>query len=170
MDGSIDREAWEHNTSLPYHGRSRDTCGPASRNKEHSPRRGRNITAQGNALGHRWSQWRRSPERAKQQAQWRAQRSWKSIPRPASESPPCTPTGRRAHRRADSVRDVSCCSLDARHSSQEIAAWLAHKLFRPFRADAMWVVPLHPGRCPGLTCGGPFGAKDQTIVSAHHNP
>ena len=31
-------------------------------------------------------------------------------------------------------------------------------LFRPFKADRLRV--LHtPGRCPGLVCSGPFGAK-----------
>ena len=39
-------------------------------------------------------------------------------------------------------------------------------LFRPFRAGT-WVVDVfaHPGRCPGLICGCPFGAADNSATS-----
>jgi hypothetical protein len=121
------------------------------------------MVAQGTALGHQWSQWHRSPERAKQQAQSQAYCSWTWIPCRASEFRPGPHKGRGAHRPTDWLRDASCCKSVESLSSHKIAAWLARDWFRPFMAHGTWVVPLYPGRCPGLTCLGPFGAKNQTI-------
>jgi len=40
-------------------------------------------------------------------------------------------------------------------------------MFRPFRARAFWLTSPYPGRCRGLVCCGPFGAKSQT--AQHQN-